>query len=324
MKTCYLCPAPITPTDSVLNWKGHSAHQECVEKAIHESTEPAVPRRWEDDCPRPCDMSPGAPPITPVPIPPLFAVPWPELNFPGLKEALDTNTDKVGIAHVFPKVLIEDGPNAHAIVKECRDIAEMLLTKNRAYGSSFAVPLQVFSKLSPVEAIRARMDDKLARIKQAKDFSEDTRLDLIGYLILERIALKMEPQCSAAERAKSAVTERLTEILEESVKKPQSYTGARIPEKEDFPTLKEGLDRVPGAQEALAAAITCSKYFPTVEEYQKEKEKLLAAPAPKPVMSKKEEDYHTVFFALRALYDDTNRKVVYDALNRLWELIPRT
>lgn len=95
----------------------------------------------------------------------------------------------------LPKELVgPDCPDAGRIVSECRDICELLLTKNRAYGSSFAKPLGVFSKLSPVEAINARMDDKLARIKQAKDFSEDTELDLIGYLLLKRIAQKMEKE----------------------------------------------------------------------------------------------------------------------------------
>jgi hypothetical protein len=92
----------------------------------------------------------------------------------------------------FPDELTKDSPDAQLIIKECHDICTLLLTKNRAYGSSFRRPLGVFSKLSPVEAINARMDDKLARIKQAKDFSEDTEADLIGYLILKKVLLKIE------------------------------------------------------------------------------------------------------------------------------------
>jgi hypothetical protein len=92
----------------------------------------------------------------------------------------------------FPPELINDSPNAQDILEECHFVTQLLLTKNRAYGSSFAKPLGVFSKLSPVEAINARMDDKLARIMQAKDFTEDTELDLIGYLILKRVAMKLD------------------------------------------------------------------------------------------------------------------------------------
>ncbi len=91
----------------------------------------------------------------------------------------------------IPRELMQ-GPDSVAILQEIHEIAVLLLTKNRAYGSSFRKPMGVFSKLPPVEAIRVRMDDKLARIQQAKDFSEDTHQDLIGYLILERLALKLK------------------------------------------------------------------------------------------------------------------------------------
>lgn len=90
----------------------------------------------------------------------------------------------------FPQTFVDDCPNGSDIIAECRDICELLLIKNRAYGSSVFKGPGIFSKLSPVEAINARIDDKLARIRQAKDFSEDTELDLIGYLILKRIAMQ--------------------------------------------------------------------------------------------------------------------------------------
>jgi hypothetical protein len=71
-------------------------------------------------------------------------------------------------------------------------IREMLLDKNRKYGNSRDValePMRVFSKAPPLEQIAVRMDDKLSRIKSAQgDDLEDAKLDLLGYLILERIA----------------------------------------------------------------------------------------------------------------------------------------
>ncbi len=92
----------------------------------------------------------------------------------------------------LPIELVTGSPNSDDIIAECRNVCELLLTKNRAYGSSFCKPIHIFSKLDNVSAINARMDDKLARIKQAADFSEDTEADLIGYLVLKRIAIRME------------------------------------------------------------------------------------------------------------------------------------
>ena len=68
-------------------------------------------------------------------------------------------------------------------------IREMLLDKNRKYGNSALKPMRVFSKAPPLEQIAVRMDDKLSRIKSAQgDDLEDAKLDLLGYLVLERIA----------------------------------------------------------------------------------------------------------------------------------------
>ena len=72
---------------------------------------------------------------------------------------------------------------------KCDECKELLLGKNREYGDSALHPLGIFSSLSAIEAIKIRIDDKLARIKYAgqKDIKEDTVLDLIGYLILMRV-----------------------------------------------------------------------------------------------------------------------------------------
>ena len=70
---------------------------------------------------------------------------------------------------------------------ECQNLAEMLKAKNRAYGNSFADPVRIFSRVSPEEGLRIRIDDKLSRIARGNDAGEDTILDLVGYLILLRV-----------------------------------------------------------------------------------------------------------------------------------------
>ena len=75
---------------------------------------------------------------------------------------------------------------------ECLEIAEMLKDKNRAYGNSFADPVRIFSKATPEEGLRIRIDDKLSRIARGQDAGEDTILDLIGYLVLLRVLHRAE------------------------------------------------------------------------------------------------------------------------------------
>lgn len=72
---------------------------------------------------------------------------------------------------------------------KCDECKELLLEKNREYGDSALHPLGIFSKLGVYEAIKIRIDDKLARIRYdgQKNIKEDTVLDLIGYLILMRV-----------------------------------------------------------------------------------------------------------------------------------------
>ena len=74
----------------------------------------------------------------------------------------------------------------------CDDIKELLLYKNRKYGNSALRPVRIFSKSDSVEQILVRIDDKLNRIQQGAgllDEDEDVIVDLIGYLVLLKIAL---------------------------------------------------------------------------------------------------------------------------------------
>lgn len=75
-----------------------------------------------------------------------------------------------------------------------QEIQEMLIQKNAKYGNSALEPLGLFSKLSPEEGLKIRIDDKLKRIKNGsleKD-DEDVINDLIGYLVLLKIHAKKE------------------------------------------------------------------------------------------------------------------------------------
>ncbi len=71
----------------------------------------------------------------------------------------------------------------------------MLLDKNTRYGNSALEPLGIFSKLSATQGILVRLDDKLKRIKNMgheETLDEDTLADLIGYLVLLRVAKRLK------------------------------------------------------------------------------------------------------------------------------------
>jgi hypothetical protein len=73
-----------------------------------------------------------------------------------------------------------------AIEARCMAVLAMLKEKNQAYGNSATDPIRVFSRSSPVEQLRVRIDDKLSRLARGNPdaFGEDVLLDLVGYLIL--------------------------------------------------------------------------------------------------------------------------------------------
>lgn len=77
------------------------------------------------------------------------------------------------------------------IAEECDSLKELLLEKNRAYGNSALDPVRVFSKASAEEQILVRLDDKLSRLKRGSAAGEDVIQDLMGYLVLLRIARKL-------------------------------------------------------------------------------------------------------------------------------------
>ena len=80
------------------------------------------------------------------------------------------------------------------ISRKCDDLKSLLLNKNDAYGNAALEPIGIFSQLESGESIKVRIDDKLKRIQNVgiNDKTEDTALDLAGYLILQMIALDDE------------------------------------------------------------------------------------------------------------------------------------
>jgi hypothetical protein len=72
------------------------------------------------------------------------------------------------------------------------EIVHMLDDKNRKYGDSALNPVRIFSRANAEEQLLVRIDDKLKRIQTTGQVApdEDTVKDLIGYLILLRMAQK--------------------------------------------------------------------------------------------------------------------------------------
>lgn len=81
------------------------------------------------------------------------------------------------------------------IAKVCDAVKELLLEKNKKYGNSALAPARIFSRASSVEQLLVRIDDKLNRIQKGAGLlanDEDVVMDLLGYLVLLKIALKQE------------------------------------------------------------------------------------------------------------------------------------
>lgn len=85
-------------------------------------------------------------------------------------------------------------PTSERIIEVTNGVRDLLLKKNAAYGDSALKPSNIFARGSAVDNIACRIDDKLMRIKNKglNDATEDTVQDLIGYLILLKIAIEDE------------------------------------------------------------------------------------------------------------------------------------
>lgn len=88
---------------------------------------------------------------------------------------------------------VKDAPFATRVEATLGAIGEMLVEKNKAYGNSALDPVRVFSTGSAAESLAQRIDDKLSRIARGTEFAgEDTVDDLIGYLVLYKMAREDE------------------------------------------------------------------------------------------------------------------------------------
>jgi len=87
------------------------------------------------------------------------------------------------------------------IKKAGQEVIDLLIEKNESYGDSALKPANVFANGSAVDNLCARIDDKLMRIKTQgfRGYGEDNIKDLIGYLILLKIAVREEEESRVEE-----------------------------------------------------------------------------------------------------------------------------
>jgi hypothetical protein len=103
-------------------------------------------------------------------------------------------THTLGKPFVIPdfNVIVDEEISFDAKIDEITNkITSLLKEKNKAYGDSALNPTNIFSKSNATESLCARIDDKLARIKNKgiNDKTEDTIDDLIGYLLLLKMSI---------------------------------------------------------------------------------------------------------------------------------------
>ncbi len=78
---------------------------------------------------------------------------------------------------------------ANEIRAQCALLADELVAKNRSYGDSALTPVHIFAQGDAEQLLRVQIDHKLSRIATDPDaFGEDSLGDLIGYLVLLKIA----------------------------------------------------------------------------------------------------------------------------------------
>jgi len=83
----------------------------------------------------------------------------------------------------------------------CKELSEFLQAKNRKYGDSAINPIRIFSRADNRMQLDVRIDGMLSRIASSQDDdTEDAELDLIGYLVLKRVANRMQHPTRPATR----------------------------------------------------------------------------------------------------------------------------
>lgn len=89
---------------------------------------------------------------------------------------------------------MSEAPLENEIRKVCSEMADFLVSKNKAYGNSAAEPIGVFAKhIDTLAQIDVRIDDKLNRLAKGSEYAgDDTVKDLTGYLLLRMVVVKQE------------------------------------------------------------------------------------------------------------------------------------
>lgn len=111
-------------------------------------------------------------------------------NFNGQRAICPVCVSREGVVNLGPDRYFGEGVPG-LIAEECYALRDLLIEKNLAYGNSALDPLRVFSKADPEEQIRVRLDDKLSRLSRGSAAGEDVEKDLLGYLILLRVARRL-------------------------------------------------------------------------------------------------------------------------------------
>lgn len=89
------------------------------------------------------------------------------------------------------EIVTRNAKETELIAAECDALKSMLLAKRAAYGNSALDPVRIFSKVDPIEQLKVRLDDKISRLMRGEAAGEDVEKDLLGYLVLLRVARKM-------------------------------------------------------------------------------------------------------------------------------------
>lgn len=87
------------------------------------------------------------------------------------------------------------------ILNVVKNVANILIDKNRKYGNAALQPKRIFSRTNMIQQLNVRIDDKLSRIaNQQEDEDEDAELDLVGYLILKRVCKNLTEKTSTEKK----------------------------------------------------------------------------------------------------------------------------
>ncbi len=94
------------------------------------------------------------------------------------------------------------------IKMKCKELEALLIDKNNKYGDSALDPLHIFSSCNASTSIKVRLDDKLKRIANAGivEDTEDTLIDIAGYIILLMIAKDEESNNISGHKAHKGAT----------------------------------------------------------------------------------------------------------------------